>query len=62
LRRGLIFFEQRRLDKALEAFKAARELGSLQARRGIENVAAAYANLGDKKKADEARRWISGSP
>jgi tetratricopeptide (TPR) repeat protein len=59
LRRGLIFFDQRRLDKALEEFKAARALGSLQARRGIENVAAAYANLGDKKKADEARRLIT---
>jgi tetratricopeptide (TPR) repeat protein len=60
LRRALIFFDQRRLEKALTEFILARDLGSPQGRRGIENVAAAYANLGDKKRAGEARGRLKG--
>ena len=53
LKRGLLFFAQARYDRALEEFKAAYELGSLQGRSGIENIAAIYYNAGNKKKADE---------
>lgn len=62
LRRALIFFEQNRLDKALAEFVKARDLGSSQGRRGIENVAAAYANMGDKKRAEEAKKRINEKP
>jgi len=54
LRRGLIFFAQKRYDQALAAFTRAYDLGSAQGRRGIQNVAAVYANSGNKKKAEEA--------
>ncbi len=53
LKRGLIFFTQKRYDRALEEFKAAYALGSMQGRSGIENVAAAYFNSGDRKKSAE---------
>jgi tetratricopeptide (TPR) repeat protein len=53
LKRGALFFAQGRYDRALEEFKAAYALGSLQGRSGIENVAAVYFNKGDKKKAGE---------
>jgi tetratricopeptide (TPR) repeat protein len=58
LRRALIFFEQARFEKALVEFKRAWELGSVQGRRGIENVIAVYGNQGDKKKADAARGYL----
>ncbi len=54
LKRGSLFFTQGRYDKALEEFKAAYDLGSLQGRSGVENVAAVYFNKGDKKRADAA--------
>lgn len=53
LKRGALFFAQGRYDRALEEFKAAYDMGSLQGRSGIENVAAVYFNKGDKKKADQ---------
>jgi tetratricopeptide (TPR) repeat protein len=53
LKRGALFFGQGRYDRALEEFRAAYALGSLQGRSGIENVAAVYYNKGDKKKAGE---------
>ncbi len=53
LKRGTIFFAQKRYDRALEEFKAAYELGSLQGRSGIENVAAIYYNAGDRKKSEQ---------
>jgi tetratricopeptide (TPR) repeat protein len=53
LKRGMLFFAQERYDRALEEFKAAHELGSLQGRNGIENIAAVYYNAGNRKKADE---------
>lgn len=56
LKRGQIFFNQKRYDRALEEFKAAYALGSAQGKSGIENVAAAYFNAGDKKKAAEVAK------
>jgi tetratricopeptide (TPR) repeat protein len=53
LKRGLLFFGQARYDRALEEFKAAYALGSLQGRNGMENIAAVYFNAGNRKKADE---------
>jgi tetratricopeptide (TPR) repeat protein len=53
LKRGQIFFAQKRYDRALEEFKSAYALGSAQGKSGIENVAAAYYNGGDKKKSQE---------
>jgi tetratricopeptide (TPR) repeat protein len=53
LKRGSIFFAQKRYDRALEEFQAAYGLGSLQGRSGIENIAAVYYNAGDKKRAGE---------
>jgi tetratricopeptide (TPR) repeat protein len=53
LKRGVLFFKQGRYERALEEFKAAWGLGSIQGRSGIENVAAAYHNAGDRKKAEE---------
>jgi tetratricopeptide (TPR) repeat protein len=53
LRRGVLFYGQKRYERALEEFRAAYGLGSLQGRSGIENVAAAYHNAGDRKKAEE---------
>lgn len=52
LKRGALFFAQGRYDRALEEFKAAYALGSLQGRNGIENVAAVYFNKGDRKRSD----------
>jgi tetratricopeptide (TPR) repeat protein len=59
LKRGTLFFAQGRYDRALEEFKAAYALGSLQGRSGVENVAAVYFNKGDRKKADEVLRGLS---
>ncbi|HKP95117.1 MAG TPA: tetratricopeptide repeat protein [Fibrobacteria bacterium] len=59
LKRGKLLFGQARYDKALEEFKAAYDLGSLQGRSGIENIAAVYFNSGNKKKADEVMEAIS---
>jgi len=53
LRRGRLFFAQQRWERALEEFRAAYALGSQQGRNGIENVAAAYFNAGDKRKSEE---------
>jgi tetratricopeptide (TPR) repeat protein len=58
LRRALILFEQKRFDRALDEFKQAWQMGSVQGRRGIENVIAVYSNLGDKKKAEAARSYL----
>jgi len=58
LRRALIFFDQRRYDKALDEFALARDLGSPQGRRGIENIAAVYANSGDGEKAQAVRAML----
>jgi tetratricopeptide (TPR) repeat protein len=58
LKRGVLFFRQARYERALEEFQAALALGSLQGRSGIENVAAAYHNAGDKKKAEEILRGL----
>ena len=53
LKRGLLYFGQARYDRALEEFRAAYALGSIQGRSGIENIAAVYFNAGNRKKADE---------
>jgi tetratricopeptide (TPR) repeat protein len=53
LKRGSLFFAQARYDRALEEFKAAYALGSMQGRSGIENIAAIYYNAGNRKKAEE---------
>lgn len=53
LRRGVLFFGQKRYERALEEFRTAYGMGSLQGRSGMENVAAAYHNAGDRKKAEE---------
>jgi tetratricopeptide (TPR) repeat protein len=53
VKRGVLFFGQKRYERALEEFQAAWAQGSLQGRSGIENVAAAYHNAGDRKKAQE---------
>ncbi len=58
LKRGLLFFSQARYDRALEEFKAAYALGSIQGRSGIENIAAVYFNAGNRKKADEVLSGI----
>lgn len=58
LKRGVLFFKQKRYERALEEFKAAYALGSHQGRSGIENVAAAYHNAGDRKKAEEILRGL----
>ncbi len=54
LERGRLYFEQKRYDKALEEFKLALNNGIAQARRGIENVAAAYYNSGKKELSKQA--------
>ena len=59
LKRGTLFFGQKRYDRALEEFQAAYAQGSLQGRNGIENIAAVYFNSGNKKKADEVMSAIS---
>ncbi|MEO7425079.1 MAG: tetratricopeptide repeat protein [Fibrobacteria bacterium] len=59
LKRGVLFFGQKRYDRALEEFQAALALGSLQGRRGIENIAAVYFNEGNKKKAGEVLSKLS---
>lgn len=53
VKRGVLFYKQKRYERALEEFQAAWGLGSIQGRSGIENVAAAYHNAGDRKKAEE---------
>lgn len=58
LKRGVLFFRQKRYERALEEFKAAYALGSLQGRNGIENVAAAYHNAGDRKRSEAILREI----
>ena len=58
LKRGVLFFKQQRYERALEEFKAAYALGSIQGRSGVENVAAAYFNSGDRKKAEEILRGV----
>ena len=58
LKRGTLFFAQGRYDRALEEFKAAYDLGSLQGRSGVENVAAVYFNKGDRKKAAEVQALL----
>lgn len=58
LKRGVLYFRQARYERALEEFKSAFALGSLQGRSGVENVAAAYHNAGDKKKAEEILRAL----
>jgi tetratricopeptide (TPR) repeat protein len=62
LRRGTLFFAQARYDRALEEFKAAYALGSMQGRSGIENIAAIYYNAGNRKKADEVLAVLSEAP
>lgn len=59
LKRGILFFGQARYDRALEEFKAAYDMGSLQGRSGIENIAAVYFNAGNKKKAEEVLSGIA---
>ncbi|MDB5047002.1 MAG: tetratricopeptide repeat protein [Fibrobacteres bacterium] len=59
LKRGTLFFGQKRYDRALEEFKAAYDLGSIQGRSGIENVAAVYYNSGNVKKAKEVLATLS---
>jgi tetratricopeptide (TPR) repeat protein len=58
LKRGLLYFGQARYDRALEEFKAAYALGSIQGRSGMENIAAVYFNSGNRKKADEVLSGI----
>ena len=58
LERGLIYFEQKRLENALEEYKAAYLLGSHRGRIGIENVSAMYWNQGKKEKAREVLSLI----
>ncbi|MFC1584647.1 tetratricopeptide repeat protein [Fibrobacterota bacterium] len=53
LERGLIFFKQERLERALEEFNLAWQLGSPRGRHGMENISAAYWNRGEKDKANE---------
>jgi tetratricopeptide (TPR) repeat protein len=60
LKRGMLFFGQKRYDRALEEFQAAYAQGSLQGRSGIENIAAVYFNSGNKKKADEVMSVLAG--
>ena len=60
VKRGVLFFRQKRYERALEEFKAAYASGSLQGRSGIENVAAAYHNAGDRKKAEEILASLQG--
>ena len=52
LRRGGIFFRQARLERALAEYRRALELGSPQGRTGIENVAAALFNAGQRAESD----------
>ncbi|HLP41194.1 MAG TPA: tetratricopeptide repeat protein, partial [Fibrobacteria bacterium] len=52
VKRGVLFFAQKRYERALEEFKVAWGMGSLQGRSGMENVAAAYHNAGDRKRSD----------
>lgn len=58
IRRGVIFFRQQRYEKALDEYRKALSLGSPQGRRGMENVAAAYSNTGNKKKSEEIQNAI----
>ncbi len=58
LERGLIFFKQKRLEPAFEAFLAAYKLGSIRGRDGLENTSAAYWNQGEKEKAREVLQVI----
>ncbi len=53
LERGVIFFEQDRLENALEEFKIAYSMGQIRGRDGIENVSNAFWNKGEKEKAKE---------
>lgn len=53
LERALLFFDQDRLDKALEEFKIARNMGSPRGRTGMQNVANAWWNKGEKEKSKE---------
>jgi tetratricopeptide (TPR) repeat protein len=61
LKRGMLFFAQKRYDHALEEYQAAYALGSQQGRSGIENISAVYFNAGDKKKAEEVTALLDGS-
>ncbi len=58
LLRGTIFFKQQRYDHALEEFRKAYALGSPQGRTGMENVAAAYFNEGNKAMGDSVMSAI----
>lgn len=54
LERGRLFFGQKRWERALEEFSKAYRQGNGSARRGIENVAAAYHNEGELNKSRKA--------